>query len=116
VPEEPGQHIDYRFSLANERTFLAWIRTALALIAGGLATVQLLHEVGPEALRRALGVPLVLLGGLLGGLSFFRWQRNEEAMHASQPLPRSILPALLAIGATLGGVLALVLVVVADVD
>lgn len=112
----PQEHIDYRFSLANERTFLAWIRTALALIAGGLAIVQLLDEVEPAALRRALGVPLVLLGGLLGALSFFRWQRNERAMHASEPLPRSIVPALLAVGATVGGLLALVMVLLAEVE
>ena len=112
----PQEHIDYRFSLANERTFLAWIRTALALIAGGLAIVQLLDEVEPASLRRALGVPLVLLGGLLGALSFFRWQRNERAMHASEPLPRSIVPALLAVGATVGGLLALVMVLLAEVE
>ena len=115
MPPEGEQHIDYRFSLANERTFLAWIRTALALIAGGLAVVQLLDEVEPDALRRALGVPLVLLGGLLGGLSFFRWERNERAMQSDAPLPRSIVPALLAVGATVGGLLALVMVVLADV-
>ena len=111
----PEDHIDYRFSLANERTFLAWIRTALALIAGGLAIVQLLDEVEPAALRRALGIPLVLLGGLLSALSFFRWQRNERAMHADDALPRSVVPLLLAVGATIGGVLALVMVLVSDV-
>ncbi|WP_283215114.1 DUF202 domain-containing protein [Pseudofrankia sp. DC12] len=36
-----GTDPDYRFSLANERTFLAWIRTALALLAGGIAVVQI---------------------------------------------------------------------------
>ena len=112
---EGDQHIDYRFSLANERTFLAWIRTALALIAGGLAVVQLLDEVEPAALRRGLGVPLVLLGGLLAGLSYVRWLRNERAMHADEPLPRSVVPLVLAVGATVGGLLALVLVLLADV-
>ena len=115
MPLEDREHLDYRFSLANERTFLAWIRTALALIGGGLAAVQLLDEVEPEALRRALGIPLVLLGGVLAALSFFRWERNERAMHASEPLPRSIVPVLLALGTTLGGLLALVMVLVSDV-
>lgn len=115
VPDDQHEHIDYRFSLANERTFLAWIRTALALIAGGLAIVQLLDEVEPAALRRTLGVPLVLLGGLLSALAFFRWQRNERAMRDDAPLPRSIVPVLLAVGATLGGLLALVMVLVSDV-
>jgi putative membrane protein len=36
-----GEEPDYRFTLANERTFLAWIRTSLALLAGGVAVVQL---------------------------------------------------------------------------
>jgi putative membrane protein len=115
VSVEPENHIDYRFSLANERTFLAWNRTALALVAGGLAVVQLLDEVEPAALRRALGIPMVLLGGLLAALSFSRWDRNERAMEHDQRLPRSVLPLVLAAGITVGGVIALVMVLVADV-
>ena len=114
LSEEP-EHIDYRFSLANERTFLAWNRTALSLVAGGLAVVQLLDKVDPPALRRALGVPIVLLGGLLAALSFSRWERNEAAMREDRALPRSILPRLLALGVTAGGVAAVVMVLVADV-
>lgn len=110
------KHIDYRFSLANERTFLAWNRTALALIAGGLAVVQLLHRVEPDSLRRALGVPVVLLGGVVGLLSFSRWEHNERAMQADQPLPGSILPRLLTGGVAIGALLALVLVVFAEVS
>ena len=108
-------HIDYRFSLANERTFLAWNRTALALVAGGLAVVQLLDEVEPPALRRALGVPLVLLGAAIAALSFSRWERNELAMRDDRALPSSILPRLLALGVTVGGAIAFVLVLAADV-
>lgn len=115
MSHEPEPHIDYRFSLANERTFLAWNRTALALVAGGLAVVQLLDEVEPAGLRRALGVPMVLLGGLLAALSFTRWERNEQAMHDDRALPSSLLPRLLALGVTVGGVIALVMVLVADV-
>lgn len=113
-PESGGPHIDYRFSLANERTFLAWNRTALSLVAGGLAIVQLLDNVDPPALRRVLGIPFVLLGGLLAALSFSRWERNELAMRADRSLPRSILPRLLALGVTAGGVAAVVMVLVAD--
>ena len=113
--EGPEPHIDYRFSLANERTFLAWNRTALALVAGGLAVVQLLDEVEPAALRRALGIPMVLLGGLLAALSYSRWERNERAMNDDRALPMSLLPRLLALGVTAGGVIALVMVLVADV-
>jgi len=110
----PG--VDYRFSLANERTFLAWNRTALALVAGGLAVVQLLDEVEPVALRRVLGVPMIVFGGLIAALSFSRWERNEEAMHADRPLPASLLPRLLAAGITVGGVIAILLLVLSDVD
>jgi putative membrane protein len=115
VEAEGEPHIDYRFSLANERTFLAWNRTALALVAGGLAVVHLLDEIEPAALRRALGIPMVVLGALIAALSFPRWSRNEEAMHADRALPSSPLPGLLAFGVTVGGLVALVLVVVADV-
>lgn len=113
--DEHVSHIDYRFSLANERTFLAWNRTALALIAGGLAVVQLLDRVEPLSLRRALGVPVVLLGGIVGTLSFSRWERNERAMQEDRPLPGSILPRLLTIGVSIGALLALALVLFADV-
>lgn len=109
------EHIDYRFSLANERTFLAWNRTALSLMAGGLVIVQLLDKVEPPAVRRALGVPIILFGGLLAALSFSRWERNEEAMRADRALPPSLLPRLLAVGVTAGGVAAVVMVLVADI-
>ncbi len=36
-----GEAPDYRFSLANERTFLAWIRTALGFLAAGVGLDQL---------------------------------------------------------------------------
>jgi len=114
-PDGNRRHIDYRFSLANERTFLAWNRTALALVAGGLAVVELLDAVESPTLRRGFGVPMVVLGGVIAALSFSRWARNEEAMHDDRALPGSILPRLLAAGVTVGGVIALVLVLVADV-
>ncbi len=40
--DEPAEtEPEARFTLANRRTFLAWSRTALALVAAGLASVQL---------------------------------------------------------------------------
>ena len=69
-PEATGdeQEPDYRFTLANERTFLAWIRTALALIAGGVAVVQLVPAFGVPGVRHALGVLLTAGGGVLAAL------------------------------------------------
>ena len=102
---------DARFSLANERTFLAWNRTALALIAGGLAVAQLLPGVTNDGARRALGIPFIVLGGIIAFSSYGRWQANERAMRARRALPVSRLPQLLAFavgaGAIVAGALAL---------
>ncbi len=62
-PAAAEQEPDYRFTLANERTFLAWIRTALALIAGGVAVVQFVPQFGVAGVRHALSVVLTAGGG-----------------------------------------------------
>lgn len=107
-----GRDPDYRFSLANERTFLAWIRTALALVGGGLAIHALLPDVGTTTLRDAAALVLVGFGTVLGGASFVRWARNETAMRHDQPIPTSVLPALLALGVLVVAVLVAGLLVV----
>lgn len=85
--DEPGHEPDPRFSFANERTFLAWNRTALALVGAGLAASQLLHfEV--VALRLAVAVPPIALGTLLMVTSYRRWEANQRAMRLGEPLPR----------------------------
>ncbi|MDT7591446.1 YidH family protein [Pseudonocardia sp. Cha107L01] len=110
-PEPSGeeQEPDYRFTLANERTFLAWIRTALALIAGGVAVVQLVPAFGIPGGRHALGVLLTAGGGLLAALAVRRWQRVQAAMRRDAELPSTRLPVLL--GGALLAVTILVLVV-----
>lgn len=105
---EVGTEPDPRFSYANERTFLAWNRTALALIAAGLAVVALLPEFEIEHGRRIIGVPLILLGAVIAFTSYRRWDENERAMRLGAPLPASNLPKLLAAGIVLAGVLAAV--------
>ena len=107
---EVGEAPDYRFTLANERTFLAWIRTALAMMAAGIAVVQFVP--GPELVRYALGLLLVLLGGVLAGVSYAHWESNERAMRLGERLPRSPIPRLVAATLTLASVVALVLTVV----
>ena len=92
-----GHDPDYRFSLANERTFLAWIRTALALNAGGLAVAGLLPQFAGWG-RELLAVALIGLGTVVSARSVSRWAKNEEAMRVDAPLPPSHLPAVLAIG------------------
>lgn len=94
--EEP----DYRFSLANERTFLAYLRTALACYAGGLSAVQFLELEGNRWLTRLIGIALVLagIGATIG--AWRRFQQNQAAMRRGAPLPTGRLPLLLT--ATIG--------------
>src|SRR3712207_2016974 len=100
-----GTTPDYRFSLANERTFLAWLRTALALIGGGLAVAQFL----PEArLRVVIAVALLALGALVAIRAVDHWARSEKAMRTGEALPPSRFPALLALVVTAGAVALLV--------
>ena len=94
---------DPRFTLANERTFLAWNRTALALVVAGLGIVQLLPPFpGVPWGRHVLGVPLIVLGAVVSVTSFVEWQRTQAAMRRGTPIPRSVLPQVLA--ATITGV------------
>lgn len=98
--EEP----DYRFTLANERTFLAYLRTALACYAGGLACVQFLDVDGERWLPRTLGVVLVLAGIAATIGAWLRWRQNQLAMRRKDALPASRLPVLLALTIGLVGV------------
>jgi len=103
-----GHEPDYRFTLANERTFLAWIRTALALVAGGLAAVGLLDEFrGGEA----LGIALLVLSFATAATAYRRWALNERSMRLDEPLPRSRLPMMMAIGTAIVGIMAAVVLV-----
>jgi putative membrane protein len=100
--DEEGTEPDPRFTFANERTFLAWSRTALALVVAGLGIVQLLPPFpGVPAGRHLLGVPLIVLGAVLAVTAYGEWVRNQRALRRGEPLPRSIMPFILA--ATIAG-------------
>ncbi len=105
-----GQAPDPRFTLANERTYLAWNRTALALVGGGLAASQLLHF-DSDAVRLLVSLPPIALGGTLAGVSYRRWEANEEAMRLGKPLPAGP-PRLLAYGLAVMAVAIAILVIV----
>jgi inner membrane protein YidH len=100
---------DVRFTYANERTFLAWNRTALALIATGVAATQLLPEFHLSGGRRLLGLPLIALGAVVACTSYLHWKANERAMRTNRPLPRSPMPLVLSIGIGVVAVIAVVL-------
>ncbi len=100
-----GTTPDYRFSLANERTFLAWLRTALALVGGGLAVAQFLPG---HRLRTVMAVSLFALGALVAIRAVDHWSRSERAMRLGEALPPSRFPAVLALVVTVGAVALLV--------
>jgi putative membrane protein len=108
-----GRRPDYRFSLANERTFLAWIRTALALIAGAIGIDQFAGHLGSAVVRTAFAVALLGVGGLLAATAHRRWRSVETAMRLETDLPPTGLMPALAVVATL---LALALAIVVVVD
>ncbi|MDI3388774.1 DUF202 domain-containing protein [Streptomyces sp. B-S-A8] len=93
---EEGETPDYRFSLANERTFLAWIRTALALVGGGFAVDQFLPDLS-RGWRIALALALLVVGALCALRAVNHWVRCELAMRRGEDLPVSRFPALLAL-------------------
>ena len=108
-PRTEGTDPDYRFTLANERTFLAWIRTALALAAGGLGATALLDDFPGE---EYLGVALLVLSFVTAALSYRRWALTETAMRLDRPLPPSRLPLALAIAVAIIAVASAVLVAI----
>ncbi len=96
-----GAEPDPRFTLANERTFLAWIRTSLALLAGGVAVEAFMADLfGPE-LRKTISAFLLVLALVIGGGSFFRWLNVERSMRHKTPLPLPWIAPILAIGGAL---------------
>ena len=107
-----GQDPDPRFTLANERTFLAWNRTALALIGGGLAAGQLL-DFDSRGLRLLVALPPIALGLMLALDSYRRWEANERALRLGEALPGGGPPRLLSAGIA---AVAVVFVVVLAID
>ncbi len=94
MSEEP----DYRYSLANERTYLAWVRTSLALIAGGIAIRIFLSDVGGSWLLVVAAIGFTVLGGVLAVTSYRHWQHVQQAMRDGVDLPTQRGPLILTVG------------------
>lgn len=106
-----GGEPDPRFTLANERTFLAWIRTALGLLAGGIALEALAGDLIPQTVRVVLAAGLIALSMVVAISASVRWLRVERAMRRRAPLPLAIMAPVLSLGAALAaGVLLGVLI------
>jgi len=86
---ELGDEPDARFTFANERTYLAWNRTALACVVAGLAVTNVLTPDRDDVLPKVVGVSLMVLGLLLAGVSYWNWYLSERALRLKRPLPHS---------------------------
>jgi putative membrane protein len=112
-----GTEPDPRFTLANERTFLAWLRTALALMAGGIG-IEVLNVATSDnrsALRTALAVALLIAGVLCSAAAFGRWIATERALRTRRPLPAPRLAPVLGYGLAAIGVAAFALLLITGI-
>lgn len=106
---EAGTEPDYRFTLANERTYLAYVRTSLAFFAAGTAVLGYLENVlGSRVLVIVIGSGLYGLGIFTAATCYRRWRRLEIAMRKGEPLPFSIVPPVISIALTVFAVMAFV--------
>lgn len=108
---DEGEDPDYRFTLANERTYLAWVRTSLSLLAAAVALIQLVPPFHVPGARTALSVVLAFDGLAVVVLAYRRWAGNERAMRRRGPLPHSPMLLLLSISLGVVGLFVLALVV-----
>jgi putative membrane protein len=113
---DAGVDPDARFTFANERTFLAWTRTALAFVVAGLAVVQLLPPFpGVPWGRRLLGIPLIVVGGVIAVVSYRQWSLSQRALRRGEPIPPSMLPRVLAVTITGLAIVAAIILLVSTI-
>jgi putative membrane protein len=106
-----GSEPDPRFSFANERTFLAWIRTGLGFLAAGVAIAAVASFSDQLRLEVRVAAVLLILCGMgcaVDGIT--RWIRNERAMRLGEPLHSSPLILVLTIGVVLVALIGFVVV------
>lgn len=90
TPDRDGRpvgSVDARFTLAAERTVLAWIRTSLGLVAAGVAVLHVIDRFGEPGTRQALGVTLIAVGALTAVLGGWRWRRTTTALRTGGDMP-----------------------------
>ena len=112
VTDEP----DYRFTLANERTFLAWQRTALGLLAATVALLQFVPGSAVQGMQYILSTVLGILAIVITGAGLSRWRQVDRAIRCGERLPHNFTPALLASSLAALGLVASVLAVVKAVN
>ncbi|MFL6100823.1 MAG: YidH family protein [Actinomycetales bacterium] len=88
---------DPRWAMANERTALAWVRTSLTLLAGGVGLTSLARVAGLPRIVDFASAAICLLGAWIGASAFVTWRQRDAAMRAGEPLPATrALPLLIA--------------------
>lgn len=99
-----GEDPDARFSMANERTFLAWIRTSMALLAVGIAIEALAMDIDP-VLRFIAAVIFIALSLLSAVNSWLTWRRTERAIRSGAALSGPSVGLLIVVGVVIAGTL-----------
>ena len=105
---------DTQDELANERTYLAWLRTGLALVVAGFGAERILPAEGIIWVRQVIGVSIIIAGVLTAGLARWRWQTVDRAMRAGRPISQPVLGDLVGAAIVLGGLATIVLLLRAD--
>lgn len=100
-----GSDPDARFSLANERTALAWLRTALALVAGGVALTTLAGITDGDTILELLAVLACVAGGIIAVSAIVQWRKSERSLRLGEALPPPKLLPVLATGVTIIAIL-----------
>ncbi len=107
-----GTEPDYRFTLANERTFLAWVRTSLGLLAASVAVRQLVEPFGVEGGRTALALLGIAGSVVLIVGAYLRWVNVQQAVRRGEPLPPARLVPVVAAAIVVIAIVAFVMVAV----
>ena len=107
---EVGSEPDPLYSLANERTYVSWLRLAVTLLAGAVA-IDRLYLQHRSTTSELLSLALVLVGYGVVALGVRRWWSSERALRLRRPMPGFGVPVLAAAALLLVacGVLVLVL-------
>lgn len=103
-----GTEPDPRFTLANERTFLAWVRTSLAFLAGAIALEAFALPTVSEKMQTIGAVGVCMVALLVAAGAAIRWVRVERAMRVNKPLPVPGIVPVLVIACVVGAAVVLI--------